>query len=588
MAYIVKKRIGKTDYFYLRESKREGKKVKSVFLGYLGKNRKEAIEKMKEFKNKEENEDKQNIQKIKNTKLGIDSMDNKDKQERKEEKKEKRETELTIDELASFCRKKGFVYASGEIYGGLSGFWDFGHLGAELKNNIKKQWWDFHVQQREDIAGIDGSIITNPEVWKASGHVASFSDVSVRCKKCKKYNKVDKQELEAARCGFCGGELDKNSAKDLSLMFKTQVGPVEEESILAYLRPETAQLIFADFKQVAENARLKLPFGIAQIGKAFRNEISPRDFIFRCREFEQMEIEYFIHPDKKSECPYFKEIENFELNIYSEEMQKKGKEPERMKIKDAVKKGIIKLEWHAYWLALETKWFIEIGAKPENFRMRQHLSEERSHYATDTWDLQYKFPFGWQELEGIADRGIFDLSQHEKFSGKDLKLFDEETKKKVLPMVVAEPSLGVERAFMVFLLDAYEYDEKRQNVVLRLNPRLAPVKAAIFPIVKVDEKLVKMSREVYEDLRKELNVSYDESGSVGRRYSRNDEAGTPYCITFDEESLKSKDCTIRNRDDTKQIRVKVSELKDILRKLINSEIKFEKAGKLVETRMKEN
>lgn len=593
--FIVKKKLKSGEYYYLRETKREKDKVISRDIAYLGKNRKEAESKMKEIVSKLENKNKGGIQKIKNVKLSKVIMDNKDKIEKQEKKPEEKKLTIddraksvqSIDELTSFCKRKGFVYPSGEIYGSVAGFWDFGNLGVELKNNIKKQWWNFHVQQREDMAGIDGSIITNPKIWEASGHVASFSDVSVRCRKCKKYNKVDKQELETAKCGFCQGELDKKSAKDINLMFKTQIGPVEEESLLGYLRPETAQLIFADFKLVQENSRLKLPFGIAQIGKAFRNEISPRDFIFRCREFEQMEIEYFIHPEKKKECPYFKELENFELNIYSEEMQKKGKPSEKMKIKDAIKKGIIKLQWHAYWLALETKWFIELGAKPSKFRIRQHLSEERSHYATDTWDLQYEFPFGWQELEGIADRGQFDLSQHEKFSGKDMKLFDEETKKRVLPVVVAEPSLGVERAFLVFLLDAYNFDEKRNNIVLKLNPKLAPIKAAIFPIVKIDEKLVKMAREVFADLSKEWNVIYDDSGSVGRRYSRNDEAGTPFCITFDELSLKQKDCTIRDRDTTKQIRVKIENLREVIRKLINQELEFEKAGKLVETRVLE-
>ena len=358
-------------------------------------------------------------------------------------------------------------------------------------------------------------------------------------------------------------------------MFTTTVGPVVSESIKTYLRPETAQLIFADFKTVYENSRLKLPCGIAQIGKTFRNEIAPRDFLFRSREFEQMEIEYFIKKDMK--CPY--KIPDEEVLVFSAELQNKNAEPIKMKIEDALKKGIIKKEWHAYWLATEIKWFKELGANPKNFRIRQHMKEELSHYSTDTWDLEYNFPFGWRELEGIADRGNFDLSQHEKNSGKDLKIFDEESKERILPEVICEPSLGVERAFLVFMLDSYFFDNERQNILLKLHPKLSPIKAAVFPIVK-GEKFEKISEEVVEQLRKEWNILYDKSGSIGRRYARNDEIGTPFCITIDGESLKEKDVTIRDRDTKKQIRVKISELNGILSKLIEREIKFEKAGKL--------
>jgi len=481
--------------------------------------------------------------------------------------------ELGVEDIATFCKRKGFVYASGEIYGGLAGFWDFGPLGVEMKNNLKREWWRFHVHQREDIVGIDGSIITNPKVWKASGHVDNFSDVYVKCKKCKKESKIDKREIGTAKCDNCKGEFEVLG--DFNLMFLTNVGPIQTENSKAYLRPETAQLIFADFKSVQENSRLKLPFGIAQVGKAFRNEISPRDFLFRCREFEQMEIEYFVHPDKRKECPYLKELENFELNIYSEEMQKTGKKPARMSVKEALKNKIIKLPWHGFWLALETKWFMDLGCKKENFRVRQHLSDEKSHYATDTWDVEYNFPFGWKELQGIADRGDYDLTQHEKHSSKDLKIFDEETQKKVLPVVISEPSLGVERAFLVFLFDSYTYDHERDNIVLKLNPKIAPVKAAVFPIVKNNPEIVKISEDIYRDLRKEWNVSYDSSGSVGRRYSRNDEIGTPFCITADEKTPEDNSVTIRDRDTKNQIRVKISELRNILRELISGDVKFE-------------
>jgi glycyl-tRNA synthetase len=477
---------------------------------------------------------------------------------------------ISIDEMANFCKKKGFVYPSGELYGGLAGFWDFGPLGNELKKNIKDSWWKFHVHQREDIAGIDGSIITNPKVWEASGHVGSFVDLAVVCKKCKTKSKVDKHEFEKAVCEKCKGQLE--SKGEFNPMFTTSVGPIKEDSSLAYLRPETAQLIFADFKLIQENSRLKLPFGIAQIGKSFRNEIAPRNFLFRCREFEQMEIEYFIDPNKKESCPF--QIPDIEVTIYSSEMQKKNQDAKTISLKEALDKKIIMLPWHAYWLGTELSWFFSLGAKKENFRLRQHLPEEKSHYATDTWDIEYNFPFGWKELQGIADRGTFDLSQHETHSKKDLKIMDDETQKKILPMVVAEPSLGVERTFLVFLFDSFSQTDK-ENIVLKLNPKLSPLKASILPLVKKDENLVKLSREIFENLKKEFYVSYDESGSIGRRYARNDEIGTPFCLTIDGDSLSDNSITIRNRDDGKQKRIKISEIKTILRELINEERKFE-------------
>jgi glycyl-tRNA synthetase len=340
------------------------------------------------------------------------------------------------------------------------------------------------------------------------------------------------------------------------MMMTTQVGPDPSNSIISYLRPEPAQLIFTNFKSVAENTRMKLPFGIAQIGKSFRNEIAPRDFLFRCREFEQMEMEYFTKPGQK--CPY--EIPEVNLLVYSSEMQKNNQEPKKMSIKDAFNNKIIS-DWHAYWLGQEFIFFTSLGANPEKFRIRQHVSDEKSHYAVDTWDFEYEFPFGWKELHGMANRGDYDLKQHEKYSGKDLKLFDEETRERILPHVVCEPSQGVGRAFLVFMFDSYCYDPKRDNVVLKLHPKLAPVKAAIFPLVKADDKLVKLAREIYISLKKDFYVIYDDGGSVGRRYARQDEAGTPFCITIDSDSAKNKDVTIRNRDDTKQIRVKIENLK---------------------------
>ena len=478
------------------------------------------------------------------------------------------DNKLSIEDMAVFCKKKGLVFPSGEIYGGLAGFFDFGPNCVEINNNIKMEWWKFHVQEREDIVGIDGSIITNPKVWEASGHVASFTDIYVKCKKCRKPNKIDKNEIKKARCE-CGGEYEVIG--DLNLMFKTNVGPVEGST--AYLRPETAQLIFADFKLVAENSRLKLPFGIAQIGKAFRNEISPRDFLFRTREFEMMEIEYFVHPKNINKCPFIKEVLNHKMNVLSAESQEKNKSPVKITIKQALDKKIIKTEWHAYWLAVEHKWFINLGANSDNFRIRQHTKNELSHYALDTWDLEYNFPFGWKELEGIANRTDFDLQQHIKHSKKDLSFFDQETNEKVVPHVVAEPSLGVGRAFLVFMFDAYNNDKKRGNIVLKLDPKLAPVKAGIFPLISKPE-LIKIAREIYDKLKMIYNINYDKSGSIGRRYARADEIGTPFCITVDFDSLKNKSVTIRDRDTTKQVRVKTAGLKDILRKLIDAEIKF--------------
>jgi glycyl-tRNA synthetase len=559
--YIVKKNIAGHDYYYLNKSIRKGDKVISKNIAYLGKDKIEAERKAKKIIN------------------SIDSPEGKSPKEVKNINKNKETKPLTIEDLNVFCKKKGFVYASGEIYGGLGGFWDFGPLGVELKNNLKKEWWKFHVY-RDDMTGIDGSIITNPKVWEASEHVKSFVDVAVVCKKCKNKTKVDKHELDKVKCEKCGGKFQNKG--EFNPMFTTQVGPIKEDSVQAYLRPETAQLIFVDFKLVQENTRLQLPFGIAQIGKSFRNEISPREFLFRSREFEQMEIEYFIEEGMK--CPYMEEIKNIDILVYDEKMQKSGKEHKQMSLYEAWKKRIIKTDWHVYWIAKEYEWFLSLGAKSDNFRIRQHCSDEKSHYAVDTWDLEYKFPMGWRELQGFANRSNYDLSQHQKYSKQSMEILNKDGKK-ILPNVVCEPSLGVERAFLVFMFDSYYYDEVRGNVVLKINPKLAPIKAAVFPIIKQPE-YIQISEEILRDLRKEFNVIYDKSGSIGRRYARNDEAGTPYCITIDQESLKKKDCTIRDRDTTKQIRIKTSDLKNTLRNLINGEIKFLKAGKEVKTRVK--
>ncbi len=510
------------------------------------------------------------------------------------EKQAKKEAKLTIEELATFCKRKGFVYQNSEIYGGMSGFFDYGHLGVELKNSIKQEWWNAHVRSRSDVVGIDGSIITHPKVWEASGHVANFTDIMAKCGKCGHSARADHLVEDKARiatagmdasqlgelivkhrikCARCGAD-ELKIAQPFNLMFKTAVGPSEGKEAVAYLRPETAQLIFTNFRLVQENARMKLPFGIAQVGKAFRNEIAPRDFLFRCREFEQMEIEYFVHPHKIEQCQYVEEFYGYELNVLTGEMQGKQHHPHRkIKVKELLDKKII-LPWHAYWLAFEHKWLVGLGANSDNLRIRQHVKEEKSHYATDTWDLEYAFPFGWKELEGISNRSDYDLQQHIKASGKDLSCFDAETNTKVVPHVVAEPSLGVDRTFLVFLLDAYEYNAKRENVVLHLHPKLAPIKVAIFPLLSNKDELVAAAKKIYDELRQEFICFYDENGSIGRRYSRMDEVGTPYCTTIDFDSLKQHDVTVRDRDTTKQARVKIKDLSEVLRQLLAGKTEF--------------
>lgn len=495
----------------------------------------------------------------------------------------------TIDEVASFCKKNGFVYPSGDIYGGITGFYDFGPNGVELKNNIKEAWWNEFVKSREDVVGIDGSIITHPMTWKASGHVDNFTDPLVDCLKCKTRHRADHliedllkipaDDLSAEKiteliqenklkCPKCKGDL--SAARKYNLMFKTTVGPVDDEASTAYLRPETAQLIFNNFSLVQRNARLKLPFGIAQIGKAFRNEISPRNFIFRLREFEQGEIEYFINEKDLNNCPYLTDkVLNYELIVYSKGMQTDKKKHEQMTIKEAIAKKIIKTKWHAYWLYEFHNFYVSNGVNKERIRIRQHLDEERSFYALDTWDIQYEFPFGWQEILGMANRTTYDLDQHSKYSGKEITYLDEETGTKVKPYVVAEPSMGIERAFFTFLWDAYE--EEKERVVLKLNPKLAPIKCAILPLVKTDKELVAKARELFDELRKEFRCFYDASGSIGRRYRRMDEVGTPYCLTIDGDTLKEGTITLRDRDSMKQTRVNTKDIKRIISSLLKGE-----------------
>ncbi len=492
--------------------------------------------------------------------------------------------ELTIDDVAVFCKKKGFVFRSSDIYGGFSGFWDFGHLGVELFDNLKADFWSYFVRQKDNMIGIKSSIISHPRTWKASGHLENFNDISIKCRKCGKISKIDKTEIDNAKCSFCSGELDKKSAKSLNLMFKTPVGPVEEDSITSYLRPETAQGMFMNFRLAQETSRKQLPFGIAQIGKCFRNEIAPRDFLFRSREFHIGEFEFFIHPNEKK-CNLLTKMHlKLKIALLDAKTQEKGKSNLTETTIGKMLKEKKLDEWHAYWLAEQIFWLGLLGLNIDRIKVREHMKTELSHYSSATFDIDYEFPFGSKEIAGIADRGQYDLSQHAKESGENLYFFDEISKQKVIPRVI-EPTFGIERIFLALIVDAYDYDKQRGNIILHISPKLAPYKAAVFPLISKGE-ILGIAKEIYEDLLSEFNVLFDDSGSIGRRYARNDETGTPYCITVDEQTSKDKAVTIRDRDTTRQIRVPVKELKETLRKLVNDDANFENAGKTVNTRVK--
>jgi glycyl-tRNA synthetase len=505
---------------------------------------------------------------------------------------------VSIEELTTFCKKKGFVFPTAEIYGGLSGFFDFGPFGIELKNNIKQQWWHYFVKSRENIVGMDGAIVTNPRVWKASGHIDCFEDIFVEDKKTKERYRADHLVEDALKIhadGLSKDDLLKliqennilspkgnelSEPRQFNLMFHTHVGPTQSEKSRAHLRPETAQSMFTNFKLIYDTSRQKIPFGIAQIGKAFRNEISPRDFLFRSREFEQMEIEYF-HDQKKSALP--KRLGVLNCNFLSKEAQNaKGKQTknESVKIKFA---DLVKNEkltpLHATWLAEAYQWFIRFGVASKNVRIREHVDDELSHYSSATFDIEYHFPFGWKEIHGSANRGTFDLEQHEKYAKTKLSVFNEQTKERILPGVI-EPSWGVDRAFLTFLFDAYTDDKKRGNVVLKLHPLLCPIQVCVFPLVKNKPDIVKAARKLFEQLCTKFTTQYDESGSVGRRYARADELGVLVCCTVDFESLHDSEVTLRHRDTTKQIRVPMHDISSVILKLITGE-KFETLGNLI-------
>jgi glycyl-tRNA synthetase len=429
-----------------------------------------------------------------------------------------------MEKIVSLSRRRGFVFPSSEIYGGLSSCWDYGPLGVELKRNVKQAWWQSVVQGRDDVVGLDTSILMHPQVWAASGHLEGFSDSLVECKGCHLRWRAD--EIKGKVCPDCGGELTE--PRQFNLMFKTFMGPVEDKASVVYLRPETAQGIFVNFQNVLNTTRKKLPFGIAQIGKSFRNEITTGNFIFRSREFEQMEMEFFVKPGTDE-------------------------------------------KWLDYWLTERRNWYLGLGIKEENLRLREHTGGELAHYARCCYDIEYRFPMGWAELEGIANRGDFDLVEHTKASGKSLTYLDEDTNKHIVPYII-EPSAGVDRSILAFLCDAYDEEmaEGELRVVLRLHPALAPFKAAVLPLSR-KEPLVKMAREVFADLRQHWMVSYDDAQSIGRRYRRQDEIGTPFCITVDFKSLEDGQVTIRERDSMAQIRIPTDGLRAVVAAKLSGE-----------------
>ena len=421
-----------------------------------------------------------------------------------------------FDVIASLAKRRGFVFPSSEIYGGMAGFWDYGPLGVELKNNIKAAWWRHMVTLREDVVGIDAAIIMHPRVWEASGHVAGFSDPMVDCRSCKLRFRADdlKGPPSEIPCPNCGNRGTLTEARQFNLMFATHVGPVADSASVAFLRPETAQAMFVQFDNVATTTRRKLPFGIAQIGRSFRNEITPGNFIFRLREFEQMEMEFFVHPRDED-------------------------------------------RWFARWVEERHGWWTNVlGIAPERLRLRPHEADELSHYSKQTTDIEYEFPIGWSELEGIADRTDFDLRAHAAGSGRKLEVFDEEAGEHLVPYVI-EPAMGVDRAVLTVLVDGYTEEQlaKETRTVLRLRPDLAPVKAAVLPLLRNRPELVERARRLTTDLKQLVPAMYDDTASIGKLYRRQDEIGTPFCVTVDVESLDDGAATIRERDSMTQERV---------------------------------
>ena len=429
---------------------------------------------------------------------------------------------VDLEKITSLCKRRGFIFQNSEIYGGLASTWDYGPMGAELKRNVKEAWWRSFVWGRDDVVSLDSAIIMHPDAWRASGHLESFSDPLVECKNC--HQRFRQDELSESQCPACGGPL--TDPRMFNLMFKTFMGPVEDDASVVYLRPETAQGIFVNFNNVLNATRKKLPFGIAQIGKAFRNEITTGNFIFRTREFEIMEIEYFVHPSQSE-------------------------------------------DWHLHWIENSMRWYVDMGIKNDRLRPRPHDPEELAHYAKATTDIEYHFPWGWGEVQGIANRNDYDLKAHSEKSGDTLAYFDDDTGEHIVPYVI-EPSAGVDRALLAFLVDAYTEEDAptasgktERRVLLKLHPALAPVKVAVLPLSR-NEKLTPTAREVYDQIRNsgviDGVIQYDDAQSIGRRYRRQDEIGTPLCVTVDFDSLDDKAVTIRHRDTMAQDRVPIADL----------------------------
>ncbi len=426
-----------------------------------------------------------------------------------------------MDRVVNLCKRRGLVFPSSEVYGGFRSTWDYGPLGVLLKRNVKDAWWRSMVQLRDDVVGLDSAILMAPKVWEASGHVATFTDPLVDCRNCKERFRAD-QLPESGACPNCGAKESFTEARQFNLMFKTYVGPVEDDASVAYLRPETAQGIFVNFVNVQTTTRKKPPFGIAQVGKSFRNEITPGNFVFRTREFEQMEMEFFVPPEDGA-------------------------------------------QWYEYWCQERYRWYTELGIPADKLRLRPHEESELSHYSAGTSDVEFMYPWGWGELEGIANRTDFDLSQHSKFSGQDLSYYDQEHDRRYLPHVI-EPAAGADRATLAFLLAAYDEEEvengkggTEKRTVLHLHPRLAPIKVAVLPLSK-NEQLVPVADEVASLLRGEMMIDVDVTGSIGRRYRRQDEVGTPLCVTVDFDTLDDRAVTIRDRDTMTQERVPIDGL----------------------------
>jgi glycyl-tRNA synthetase len=439
---------------------------------------------------------------------------------------------VTMDKIVSLCKRRGFVFQSSEIYGGISSSYDYGHYGVLLKNNVKAQWWRSMLQERDDVVALDSAIIQHPRTWEASGHLAGFTDPLVDCRTCKLRFRAD--HLDVSACGRRPSkhpgqyeQCDLTPARDFNLMFETTVGPVKEEGDTVYLRPETAQGIFLNFRNYLQFSRKKPPFGIAQIGKSFRNEITPGNFIFRTREFEQMEMEFFVPP---VEAP----------------------------------------SWFSHWLEQRHNWYLDLGIRADHLRLRAHDADELSHYSSGTSDVEYLFPIGWQELEGIANRGDFDLTRHAEFSGQKLEYVDTASGDRYVPHVI-EPAAGVDRSLLAFLVDAYDEDEigGEARTVLRLHPQLAPVKVAVLPLVRKDGQ-PELAQRIYEDLRRRMQAEMDVSGAIGRRYRRQDEIGTPWAVTIDHQSLDDDTVTIRDRDSLTQERVAIDALAEELERRLQA------------------